>query len=143
LKYKKFLNRVTIAFVAVLLLLTFFANTLMDISIPRVVLAFAGSGAITTFDAAGTASTTNHAHIIPVTALRQDQQGYFVLYVESVPRRFGSGYYLHTLRVEVNRRGFTHAAIRATWGEIPDTGIVINSDLPVFTGSRVRIVGGA
>lgn len=140
--YKKILNRVTIVFVAALLFLTFFANTLMDISIPRVVLDFAGSGTITVFDAAGNPATTNHANVIPVTALRQDQQGYFVLYVESVPRRFGSGYYLRALRVDVSHRGFTHAAIRATWGEMPDTGIVINSDLHVFVGSRVRIVGG-
>ena len=125
-----------------LLLLTFFANTLADISIPRVVLAFPEPGVITTFDSEGNAATTNHPHVVPISALRQDQNGYFILYVEPVPRRFGSGYYLQTLRVEVGRQSFSHGSIRGVWGEIPDVAIVVNSDIPVHSGNRVRIVGG-
>lgn len=140
--YKKILRWVTVAFVCLLLFLTFFASTLADISIPRVVLEFAGPGQITTWGADGTAATTNHAHTIPVTALRQDMQGYFILYVESVPRRFGSNYYLRLVRVEPGRRSFTHVAIRTLWGDMPEAGVVVNSDIFVFPGARVRIVGG-
>jgi hypothetical protein len=139
--YKKMLKRATIAFVCLLVFLTFFANTLADISLPRVVLAFAGAGTITTFGADGTAATTRHAYVVPITALRQDPQGYFVLYVESVPQRLGSQYYLRMLRVEPSRRDFTHVAIRTLWGDMPHAGMVVNSDIPVFSSARVRIVG--
>ncbi|MCL2204750.1 MAG: hypothetical protein FWB88_12520 [Defluviitaleaceae bacterium] len=125
--YKKILTRFTVVFVACLLFLTFFSQTLADISVPRVVLALAEPGANT----------------IPITGLRQDEHGHFILYVEAVPRRFGSHYYLRLLRVEPGWRSFTHVAITAQWGmNMPETGIVINSDLFVYPGARVRIVGG-
>lgn|GEM_PF-2330149 len=142
MNYKKILTRLTVAFVFFLLFLTFFSQTIADISVPRVVLEFAAPGAITTFNPDGTTATTNHAHVIPVNALRRDAGGYFILYAESVPSRFGSNYYLRLLRVEPGRRSFTHVAINTQWGmDMPDTDIVINSDIFVYPGARVRIVG--
>jgi multidrug resistance efflux pump len=86
--------------------------------------------------------TTNHANVVPLTALREDQQGYYILWVESVPRGVGSSYYLRPLRVEPGRRDATHVAITPMWGqEMPVGGIVVNSDVPVHAGTRVRIVG--
>jgi len=139
MNYKKILTQVTVAFVVFVLLLTFFSQTIADIFMPRVVLQFAAPGTITTQN-----TTTNHANIIPITALRRDMQGYFILYAEATPRRLGSNYHLRLLRVEPGRRDFTHVAITALWGlEMPSTGIVVNSDVFVYAGARVRIAGRA
>ncbi|MCL1878982.1 MAG: hypothetical protein FWF80_08990 [Defluviitaleaceae bacterium] len=87
--------------------------------------------------------TSNHAHVIPLSALREDQNGYFVLYVEALPRNFGrNDYYLRVRRVESGRRDASHIAISSVWGmDIPEEPVVVNSDIPVRAGERVRIVG--
>ncbi|MCL2199940.1 MAG: hypothetical protein FWB80_13570 [Defluviitaleaceae bacterium] len=86
---------------------------------------------------------TNHPSVIPLSALREDQNGYFVLFVQAVPQRFGSSYYVRAFRVNAGRRDTTNVAITTSWGmEIPDEPIIINSDIPVGVGQRVRLVGG-
>ncbi|MCL2386641.1 MAG: HlyD family secretion protein [Defluviitaleaceae bacterium] len=88
--------------------------------------------------------STNHANTIPISALREDSTGYFVLYVESVPQRFGRSYYLRARRIEAGRRDSSSVAISSIWGMgIPYEPIVINSDIPVHADMRVRIVGGS
>ena len=139
--YKKILNWMTIAFVALLLFLIIFSNTLATLSATQVVLEFASLGEITTISADGTVHTTNHANIVPLSALKQDGSGYFILYVESVPRRFGSSYYARIIRVDTGRRNYTHVAVTPILGQdMPAYGIIVASNAFVFAGERVRIV---
>ncbi|MCL2498745.1 MAG: hypothetical protein FWE90_00235 [Defluviitaleaceae bacterium] len=139
--YKKILNRVTVAFIALLVFLIIFSNTLATLSAKRVVLEFASRGIITTVDADGTAHTTNHPNVIPLSALHRDGNGHFILYAESVPKRFGSSYHARILRVDVGRRNDTHAAVTPIMGQdMPAYGIITASNEPVFSGERVRIV---
>jgi len=85
---------------------------------------------------------TNHANIVPLSALREDQNGFYILYVEAVPRRFGNSYYVRAIRVEPGRRDTNNASISPSWGvDIPEEPIIINSDMPVQPNDRVRIVG--
>jgi hypothetical protein len=86
--------------------------------------------------------SSNHANTIPLSALREDTNGYFVMYIEAVPRRFGSSYYARIQRVETGRRDTTTVAISPVWGiPLTEEPIIINSDMPVHVGTRVRIVG--
>lgn len=86
--------------------------------------------------------SSNHASIIPLSALREDTSGYFILYAVSVPQRFSSNYYARVRRVETGRRDASNVAISPVWGmDIPEEPIIINSDIPVHAGARVRIVG--
>ena len=81
--------------------------------------------------------------IIPLSALRQDVSGYYILYVESQPRLLGRSYYVRTARVDVGRRDMFSVAISGQWGQsLPEEPIIVNSDMPVFVGSRVRLVDG-
>jgi len=139
MKYKKVLTRATIVFVCVMLFLVFFSRTLADLYVPRVTLDFVSPGAITS-EGGG---RTNHPSTIPLSALRQDQHGYFILYVESVPRRFfGSSYYTRIARVDAGLRDMANVAISPFWGTpLPNEPIVVNSDLFIHAGTRVRIVG--
>jgi len=85
-----------------------------------------------------------HHHTIPLSALRQDMNGYFILYVNSARRFFGSNYYANILRIEVQARDHIHAAIFGDFGiDWPQKAIIINSDIPVHVGDSVRLVGGS
>jgi len=88
----------------------------------------------------------SHPDIIPLSALREDTFGYFVLFVESVERFLGSNYYVFTQRVDVSSRDNTHVAISAAFGHAfqeddNPIAIIVNSDIPVHSGDRVRLVG--
>jgi hypothetical protein len=87
--------------------------------------------------------SSSHPNVIPLSALREDTNGYFVLYAESVPQRFGSNYYVRARRVEAGRRDTANVAINPVSGvPVPEEPLIINSDIPVHAGGRVRIVGG-
>jgi hypothetical protein len=88
--------------------------------------------------------SSNHANVVPLSALREDMNGYFILFTESVSRRFGSSYYLRIQRVEPGRRDNVNVAISPMWGiPLSEEPIVINSSMPVHAGTRVRIVSSA
>jgi multidrug resistance efflux pump len=82
----------------------------------------------------------NAQHIIPVGALRSHTTGYFILYVETEEGRFGNHYYLRSVMVEPGRRDARHVAISGRHGmALPQDPIVLNSDVPVNIGDRVRL----
>jgi hypothetical protein len=86
--------------------------------------------------------STNHPRIVPLSALREDQNGYFILFAEAVSQRRGSNYFLRALRVEPGRRDVANVAVSPSWGmDFPEEPVVVNSDMPVRAGDRVRIVG--
>jgi len=90
------------------------------------------------------APSNMHASTIPLSALSRDTTGYFVLFVESVRGFLGSNYYASMQRVLVTTTDNTRAAIIGSFGTaLPEDGVIIvNSDMPVHTGERVRLVGG-
>jgi len=82
-----------------------------------------------------------HDSIIPLSALRQDQNGYYILFIEPSERFFGNDYIVHQMQVEPTRRDARNVAISARWGlELPEGPIVVNSDMPVIALQRVRPV---
>jgi len=81
----------------------------------------------------------NHAAIIPVSALRTDGQGYFILFVERVEQTFGSSYYARIERVRPDVRDANNVAI-TSFSPLPEGPIIVNSDMPVRPGERVRLV---
>jgi len=88
-----------------------------------------------------TGMTQRDAHVISTVALRQDVAGYYILYVETEPRRIGRAYILRNFRVEVRRRDNWNVSIAPAFGQedMPEGPIVVNSDRPVVVGSRVRL----
>jgi multidrug resistance efflux pump len=85
--------------------------------------------------------SANAPHIIPLSALRRHQTGYYILYVEAEEGWFGSRYYLQTMMVEPGRRDARNVAVSARHGQsFPQGPIVVNSDMPVSSGNRVRLV---
>jgi len=87
---------------------------------------------------------SNHANIIPISALREDQMGYFILVVEAQEGRIGTSYILRQHIVSPGRRDNSNVVITSPFFgmEIPEGPIVINSDVPVHAGVRVRLVAG-
>lgn len=84
---------------------------------------------------------TNHPNIIPLSALHEDEQGYYILFIMPQARRFGSSYYVMRMQVEATRRDDRHVAISTRWGmELPEEPIILNSDMPITVGRRVRLV---
>jgi len=84
-----------------------------------------------------------HDSVIPLSALRQDQSGYYILFVEPSERFFGNDYIIHQMQVEPTRRDARNVAISARWGlDLPEGPIVVNSDMPVIALQRVRPVAG-
>ena len=82
--------------------------------------------------------------VVPRSALRRDAGGYYLLYVEARERLFGFSYYARV------QRGFTvgahgtdgYVATVLNWGIDPiEAPVIINSDVPVYAGDRVRPVG--
>jgi hypothetical protein len=85
----------------------------------------------------------NQRSVIPQSALRRHTTGYYILYVEAEDRRLGTHYYLRSVPVEVRGRDARSVAISGAHGQSLPTGpIVINSDMPVAAGMRVRLVDG-
>ena len=88
-------------------------------------------------------SSTNHASVVPLSALREDTNGYFIFFVEAHERRFGSNYYVLVQRVNTVRQDANNVAISGMHGMTLTNGpIIINSDMAVMAGDRVRIVAG-
>jgi len=217
MKYKNVLQKVVLCFVGILLVLTFFSQTIVDMRLPRVVLGFAEEGTIANeawsfgqvaatgdvgrfeviaefpiiqdfirprlevavqvqgrqFDGVVSQVTpsggTNTVIIdvessdltggefaevqvsggrfpapimLPLSALRQDINGFYVLYVQPERRLIGSSYYVNSTRVNVVRRDMWSAAISGDSGAaLPDAPFVVGSDMPISRGQRVRLVG--
>jgi len=80
-------------------------------------------------------------HMIPINALNHDSNGYFILFIEAVERRFGNDYIVHRMNVEPGRRDERNVTISVRWGELPTSPIIVNSDMPIAPGNRVRLVG--
>jgi len=141
MEYKKTLRYIIAIFVVVLVLATFFSQTLADLNIPVVSLGFAQQGVI--LSAENVAS--NQPNVIPLSAVRQDMGGYFILYIEAVPRRFGTSYYARRHAIEVRRRDILNASVGSQIPRepFPSTPVIINSDVMVFEGDRVRLAAGS
>jgi len=77
--------------------------------------------------------------LIPNRALRFDDNGAYVLYVEMVSGFFGDEYYARRARVMVNERDNYNTAIFMLLGE-EKPAIILNSDKAVYEGDRVRVV---
>jgi len=106
----------------------------IDLESPRLV---GGELAFVTISAA----RVNQSAIIPLGALRESTQGYYILYVERQERFFGSSYYVRTQNVTRGRHDANNVAISGTFGMgLTDEPIIINSDMPVQVGDRVRLV---
>jgi hypothetical protein len=86
--------------------------------------------------------STNHASVIPLSALREDAQGYFIYFIEPYERRLGSDYIVYQMMVDTLRRDDRYAAINSRWGALPEGPIIVNSDMPVSPNQRVRLVSG-
>jgi len=85
---------------------------------------------------------SNQPSIIPLSALREDSNGYYIFFIERVERIFGSHYYVRTQRVNVRGHDHNNAAVTSSFGmdEVTTEPIIINSDMPVRVGERVRLV---
>ena len=78
---------------------------------------------------------------VPIAALREDDQGYYVLYVTSESGMMGRSYYANAFRVSIEFRDNSTAALLAGAGGVfPEEPIIIRSDMPVRPGDRVRLV---
>ena len=78
-------------------------------------------------------------NVLPNSAVRQDGRGYFILYVEWMNSRFvGGNYYARRLDVAVLNRGDRVTAVNMEAHGIGP--IILQSDIPVFDGDRVRLV---
>ena len=78
---------------------------------------------------------------VPIAALREDDQGHYILYVTSEAGTMGSNYFANVFRVEVAFRDNTTVALSARWVmDFPEEPIIIRSDMPVRPGDRVRLV---
>ena len=86
---------------------------------------------------------THSRQAIPRSALREDGQGFYMLYVEAEERLFGISYYARVRRISAidarSADGFVAAGL--DFFESPITApIIANSDRPVLAGDRVRPV---
>jgi len=113
------------------------ANNLVNIHVTGSQLA---SGQLARVTVSG--GSSNHAQVIPISALRENQQGYFIMFVTPYERRLGSDYIVYQLQVDLVRRDARNAAITGRFGsELPTGPIIVNSDMPIGVNQRVRLVG--
>ena len=85
---------------------------------------------------------TTHPTVIPLSALSYDGQNYSIMYVVPEERRFGNDYFVRQMQVDVGRRDSRYAVVSTRFGELPTGPIIVNSDMPVWSGLRVRLVAG-
>ena len=80
------------------------------------------------------------ASVVPLSAIREDDMGYFISYVVPQPQRFRNHYVVRTQRIVVLRRDARHAAIRPQWAlqELTSYPIIVNSDGPFADRQRIR-----
>jgi len=81
-----------------------------------------------------------HEMVIPSRALRTDDQGDYVLYVERRESAFGHEYFARRERVSVIAQDNHNAAVWM-YGSDEKPAIIISSDKALSEGDRVRIVG--
>ncbi|MCL2603130.1 MAG: hypothetical protein FWD90_01470 [Defluviitaleaceae bacterium] len=86
----------------------------------------------------------NMPNIIPINALRtKETTGYYILHVEAQETRFGTQYFLREVMVQTNIRDARHAAISERAGSALSDDplvVIVNSNVPVAAGDRVRLV---
>jgi len=77
--------------------------------------------------------------ILPNSAIRQDEHGYFILYAEQERNTLlGYSYFARQLRIQVGQRGDRTSSV---WMFLePGGAIIMQSDRPIAHGSRVRLV---
>jgi len=77
--------------------------------------------------------------ILPNSAIRQDEHGYFILYAAQERNTLlGYSYYARQLRIQVGQRGDRTSSV---WMFMePGGAIIMQSDRPVAHGERVRLV---
>ena len=83
---------------------------------------------------------SNHNHVVPLSAVREDDIGHFIYFIEAEEGRIGSQYFVKAQQVEVVRSDTRNAAIAPMFfgTSITEFPIIINSDMPVSPGNRVR-----
>ena len=83
--------------------------------------------------------TRNFASVIPRSAIREDSFGYYVFVVEAEERLFGISYFAQMKRIEeVHARDSRNGAVSCLHDlEGP---VIVNSDVPIYPGTRVRLV---
>ena len=74
------------------------------------------------------AGSESFAHVIPLSALREDAQSNHIMFLEPQARRFGNDYIVRQMQVEVVERDDRNAAIIARGGGLPEGPIIVNSD---------------
>ena len=80
-------------------------------------------------------------YTVPLAALREDEQGHYILYVTSEAGMMGSNYIANVFRVNILYRDNVTASIVASGGgDFPEEPIIIRSDSPVRASDRVRLV---
>jgi len=87
----------------------------------------------------------NYPNIIPLSALREERDEYYILYVVPYERRFGSShdYIVYRMQVDVIQTDDRNAAILGRFGmDLPNGPVIINSDMPISATQRVRLVPG-
>ena len=85
------------------------------------------------------------SQVIPRSALREDAAGYYMLYVEAEERLFGVSYYARARRID-GIAARNHRYIATATGQGLDAAplekpVIVNSDVPIRAGDRVRPVG--
>ncbi|MCL2015057.1 MAG: hypothetical protein FWG68_02285 [Defluviitaleaceae bacterium] len=84
---------------------------------------------------------------VPRSALREDNMGYYIMFVEAEERPFGMDYFAETFRAfNVIARDDDFVALGMNPPMPPPPAatapIIVNSDLPITQGDRVRPVAG-
>ena len=83
------------------------------------------------------------SYTLPRSAVREDSIGYYLLYAEAVTRRFGASYYARRMNIAaVTARCARYIAFFVMEDDIYDIPFILNSDVPIYDGDRVRLVGG-
>jgi len=88
---------------------------------------------------------SNQSTVIPLSALRENSDGYFILYIEADTRGFGTNYYTRIHRVNPGLRDAESVAITSALQgtNLPSYPIIIQSDMPIWSANqRVRLVAG-
>jgi len=88
---------------------------------------------------------STHPTILPLSAVHEDTNGYFILFLDVEERRFGGNHYIvRSMQVEVVRRDTSRVAITSRFFglDLPSGPIILNSDIPIQPNMRVRPADG-
>ena len=81
-----------------------------------------------------------HSMVLPNSAIREDSNGHFILYITREPNSFiGDSFYARQQWINILEEGDTTTAFTIIGGL--DNPIIISSDRLFSVGSRVRVVG--